>query len=466
MSSTRKSKLLKNTAIIGFGSLFAKGISFVLLPFYTIYLSPSQYGTLDLITSYIAYIAPIFTLQLEWALFRFLIDARGDSGRIKAIISNVLYVVVPILTVVSLAAILLNLYVDSSYILPSAALVVSTVLLNLSLQCARGLGKNKQYAIASILSAVTLAVLFFVFVVLMGMGLIGVLLASAVAAGVACGYIFFSVRLYRYLDISARDAKLQKQLLGYATPLIPEIAAWWVVNVSDRTIITWVLGAAANGIYAVANKYALIFNVIFGIFHMSWTEQASIHINDKDRDSFFSDIHNSALWLFGSLGLLMIAVCPLVFPLIINQEFSDALLYIPILVIANLFYALASIYGAIYVAKRKTRQIARTTIIASIVNIAINLVLIHLIGVFAAALSTLVGYLMLAAYRHFDTQKYVSINYNKRTILSLGLLYIYSLTLYYLGDKIGSVISTTTITLFLAIFNRRYLLSLKQKLGG
>ena len=55
----------------------------------------------------------------------------------------------------------------------------------------------------------------------------------------------------------------------YSIPLVPNGISWWIVNVSDRTIITAIIGTAANGIYAVSNKFPTILSSLLGIFNLS-----------------------------------------------------------------------------------------------------------------------------------------------------------------------------------------------------
>ena len=80
---------------------------------------------------------------------------------------------------------------------------------------------------------------------------------------------------------------MQKELIAFSWPLVPSAASWWFIRTFDRTLITVIAGVAANGAYAVANKYSMIFTALYAIFDMSWTESASEHINSKDRDKFF-----------------------------------------------------------------------------------------------------------------------------------------------------------------------------------
>lgn len=134
------------------------------------------------------------------------------------------------------------------------------------------------------------------------------------------------------------------------------------------------INTAANGIYAVASKYSAILNSFNGIFSMSWTEAASMHIDAPDRDKFFSQVANAAVRLFGAMGLGLIAIMPLVFPLMVSKEFSDAYLYVPIMVISVFFNVIVSIYSAVYVAKKEDQAgdeyLARLVVINIVLTIA------------------------------------------------------------------------------------------------
>ena len=67
---SRQSTLMKNTAIILFGKVCTQLISYLLLPLYTTVLSTEEYGTVDLLITYVTLIAPVVTLQMEAAVFR------------------------------------------------------------------------------------------------------------------------------------------------------------------------------------------------------------------------------------------------------------------------------------------------------------------------------------------------------------------------------------------------------------
>ena len=89
---SKKKNLMKNTIIIFVGKLCTQLISFFLLPLYTGYLTTSDYGIVDLITTYVTLLVPLITMELEMSIFRFLVDARGKDKDIKTLMSNNFYI--------------------------------------------------------------------------------------------------------------------------------------------------------------------------------------------------------------------------------------------------------------------------------------------------------------------------------------------------------------------------------------
>ena len=123
---SRQSTLMKNTAIILFGKVCTQLISYLLLPLYTTVLSTEEYGTVDLLITYVTLIAPVITLQMESAVFRFLIDVRSDKTAASRIITNSLACLLGTLGIFAAAYAVLNCFVAYAYALPFAACVVAS----------------------------------------------------------------------------------------------------------------------------------------------------------------------------------------------------------------------------------------------------------------------------------------------------------------------------------------------------
>lgn len=463
---SRETNLIKSTLIIGFGKISTQFVAFFLLPLYTYFLTPSEFGIVDLIVVYLTLLVPTLTLQLEMALFRFLVDARKSEDQKVLVISNVLYIVATLLLPIIIGFLVLGILFKFEYfdemLLASLALLVS----NLFLQIARGIGDNKNFALASIVIGLTTAATAVLFIAYLGMRVEGMLLSIATANILGAVFLFARLRLYRYMKLGLRDKVLQREILGYSIPLVPNGAAWWVINVSDRTIITIMISTAANGIYAVSSKYASVFSSIFSIFSMSWTESASLHIDAKDRDKFFSNVSNSAIRLFGALGLGLISAIPFIFPWLVNESFGEAYLYVPILVLAAFFNAVVGLYSAVYIAKKLTKQVMNTSLVAAGINIVLTVGLIPFFGLYAAAIATALAFLVMAIFRHYDIKKYVKITYEKNVFVILGFLYAVIMGLYYMDAMWASVVGLIVAIVAAYWLNRKEATKIKAMILG
>ena len=462
----KKKELAKNTIIIFLGKVCTQLISFLLLPLYTSYLITEEYGFVDLVTTYVTLIVPIITMELEMSVFRYLVDCRKDKDEKKRVFSNNFIILLASLGIFIVLYLIVSCFWKFDYrYLILFDIVICTFSGNF-LQIARGVGKTIDYAISCIITGVSTILLNILLIVVFKLGAFGMITSMAVANGLGAVYLFIRLKMWQYIDFKKKDKKLIKEMYKYSIPLVPNGISWWIVNVSDRTIITAILGAAANGIYAVSNKFPTILSSLLGIFNLSWSESAALHINSPDRDEFFSDVCNTMTKLFTCLGVGMIAVMPFVFPLLVNHSYDEAFYYIPILVLGSVFNVVICLYSAVYIAKKMTKQVAMTSIIGAVINLVVNLVLIRYIGLFAAALSTAISYFVMMMYRHFDLKKYMTITYEKGLVIKTVLIFVFAIVLYYQRNIWLDLVSLVVVVIYAVLMNKSFLKASCQTVCG
>lgn len=459
---SKKMELLKNTVILLIGKASSQIVSFLLLPLYTYVLSTSDYGTVDLFITYIGLLVPLITLQLESAVFRFLIDERENSEGKKRIISNVSITTIILLMIGLIIYIPIVVLFNFKYKTYVLICIVTTIFSNILLQMARGLGDNTKYSIACVITGISNIIFNLLFLLVFKTGASGVLLASSISNLLCSIYIFYSKKIYKYIEKKCISKKEVKDILSYSLPLVPNSIIWWIINVSDRTIITFFIGAAANGVYAISNKFSALFINIYNVFNMSWTESAAMHIESDDKDSFFSDTFRTTIKLFSCIGMVIIAIIPFIFKILIGEDYNDAYKYIPLLIIGSLFNIVVSFIGGIYVAKKLTKQVTLTSFFSGLINIVINIVFIKNIGIYAAAISTIVAFASMSVYRIIDVQKYIKLKIETRTILRICIMFIIICMLYYKNQFIYSIINIVIVIIYSLIENKNILFSIKD----
>ena len=451
---SREKVLIKNTGIITVGRVCTQMISFFLLPLYTAVFSTTEYGIVDLFNTIVALLVPILTIQIEQALFRFLIDARGnEEDKTKLITSAFTLVVIGIVTY-TVIFMCIAPFISNEYKYYLLINVFATILSTLMLQVARGLGNNTQYSIGSFIVAGFTVILNVLFIVVLELGVSGMFLAIFIANMLATIYLLLSKKTYKYIVPKMFSSKLLKAMVKYAAALIPNAISWWIINVSDRTIISTILSVAANGIYAAANKFSGMYINAYNIFNVAWTESAAVHINDQDKDEYFSKTINTAFKVFGCFALIIIGVTPFIFPMLINAKFGEAYNQIPLLMLSSLFNVGVGLISAIYVAMKRTKDISKTSFFAAVINIVVNVALIKYIGLYAASLSTAVAYLAMFIYRGIDCRKYVKVKWDTKMLVSMFIAFVATFIMYYINTNWLNVVMLVSVVMFSVLYNK------------
>ena len=184
-----------------------------------------------------------------------------------------------------------------------------------------------------------------------------------------------------------------------------------------------------------------------------------MHINSPDRDEFFSDITNTVIKLFTSMGAGMIACMPFIFPLFIHPQYNEAYQYIPFLVLGTVFNVALCLYSQVYLAKKLSEKVAFTAVLGAIINIVINVLFIRKIGLYAAALSTAISYFIMMVYRHIDLKKYINITIEKGLIIKTIILFTFAIVLYYQNNLYLNIINLLVVCIYAVIINKTILLS-------
>lgn len=446
--------LLKNTAIVSIGKIATQFITFFLLPIYTAVLTNEEYGVVDLLNTLTSLLLPIATLQIEQGVFRYLVDCREEKEKQTKIITTVFRFMIIQAIIYITIFLCISGFINNTYKYFLAGNLLACMFSTILLQVCRGLGDNKTYAFGSFISGVVTVILNVIFIVVFNLGAYGMLAATFIANILCAIYILFSKKIYKYIKIKEYDNKILKDMIRYSVPLVPNMISWWIVDASDRTIISTVLGIGKNGIYSAANKFTSVFASLYSVFNLTWTESAAININSPDKDEFFSKILDVTLRFFGSLAMGIIAFMPFVFSILINEKFAEAYYQIPILMVGSMFNVLVSFIGSIYVAKKITKEIAKTSVFAAIINITINLACIKWIGLYAASISTLIAYFSMFIYRYIDSRKYVKLNVNKGIVISMLLLSIISIIIYYTENQILQIGNALLVAIYTIVINK------------
>ncbi len=411
---SRESSLAKNTVVLSLGTFLPKIASFITLPLLTGFLTKDEYGTYDTIIVLVSLLLPALTLQIQTAAFRFLIEVKNDRKSVSAITTTIYTFIIPI-ALIALIILYFCLYkLDVPLRLSICFYFFIDLLVNTTRQIARGIAKNLKYSISAIISSLGQLILVVLLVWKMRQGLLGGIAALAGAELISFIYLFFGAGLSAQISPKQISLDLLKQMLKYSWPMVPNSMSMWVMRMSDRLVIMAVMGPAANAVYAAANKIPQLLTIAQNTFTMAWQENASIVSKDKDADSYYTKMFRLMFDLMAGFMGAIIAVTPILFPILIRGDYGEAYIQITILIMSMFFLSMSSYLGGLYVAFMQTKSVGITTAVAAGINLVVDIALIHHVGLFAASGSTLVSYIFLFFFRLIDVQKYVKLNYDIR----------------------------------------------------
>ena len=401
----REKALVKNSFIISIGTFLPKLVSLITLPIVTAGLNKAEYGTYDLITTLVSCVLPAVTLQIHAAAFRFLVDARDHKQETERIISSLFFYIfsasavslIAVFFILHRLSILLRLMICLYFFLDTIVLALRQVI--------RGISKNMVYSISTVVQAVTEMLLVVVSIKYADMGLIGLLLSFNIAFLAGNVVLIIGGSVFSHIKIRQIRKAYIVDMLKYSWPLVPAVLSDWVLSISDRTVITAFISIEATAIYGVANKIPSLLNLIKTTFTYAWQENASISSDNADKNKYYSSIFQYIYNITVGATAMLIAGTPILFKLFIKGDYSEAYPQIPILFMGFFFSLLSSFYGGIYVANKKTLSMGVTTFVAAVINLTIDLLLIKLIGIYAASISTVAGYLFLFIFRTVDLHK-------------------------------------------------------------
>ncbi len=447
--------LAKNTFILFVGTFFLKATQYLLLPLYTVFLSTAEYGEVELVNTFVSLLVPIVGLQIDQGVFRFLIDSRkNETGSDRLISTSLAFVVVSSLFF-SGAMGIINIFIKYEFMWLLILNMVFSGLSSLVMQITRGLGSNKDYSLANIITAIITAMFNILFVLSFKMGANGMLYGTAIGYAVGIIYLFMRLDIFKYLSIRNIDKKSFRKLVKYSLPMVPNSLSWWVFSSSDRVVVSNFINVSATGILSVAYKFSTIGLLVFNVFNMSLTESISLNIEEDDVGDYYNKVFNVISQIFTSIGGILIAAMPFIFGLLVSEDFNEAYNLIPIAIAATTLQVYAGILGVMYIAKGNTNSIAVTSIIAAVINIVTDIAMIDYIGIFAAVVSTVLSFLALVAYRLIDiSKKYVKIKMDYKLVINFILCFGVILGLFYVNNLYSNIINIGLAFGLFVLFNK------------
>lgn len=459
-------RLMSHTAVIAMGQMGSKILVYLLVRLYTSVLTKEEYSIASNITDIATLLIPLVSLGIGEAVFRFAMDKNYEAREVFSQGFAILGMGLGLLPL--LVLVLYNIPYFTPYVWLIVGYVLASAIHTNCSQFIRSQAMFRLYALQGILN--TLFTIGFNLFFLLGLkiGVVGYVISVAVADLCTSVFLMFAARLWRYIDFGCLKKSTFRSMLIYSLPLIPTTISWWVTNVSDRYMITFMKSDAVNGLYAAAYKIPTLLMVLIGIFNNAWKYSAVSERGSGEHQRFFSNVYRS----FGA-SIFCVSGGIVVFSKVLSRmmfgaEFRAAWVYIPILTLAMAFSALSSFTGTIFIVEKKSRLSLLTALAGAVLNVALNLLLIPRFdhpdtAAMGAALATFASYFVMFLLRLYFSRRLIG--YDPALVATnLNFLIVTALALVVTLEVKGWIPMAAAGLLLLALVNLPTLIRSVKKL--
>ena len=432
------------------GTFGSKVIYFLLVPFYSFFLSKSDLGLYDIILASLTILTPIITIQVSDAVYRELHDPTKQSLKsAKAFSSGLSVIFFGLLIFVFIAFISNNLFANKIFY--ELVLIQSSFTLYIFFQQSlRGLSLNKEYALMGTMNAFLLILFSIIFIYFSIIELRNIILAIACAQFISIIFAIYKINFFKLFEIKNISKAKVYELINYSFPLLPNTLSWWLIDLGSRYIILLFIGIEENGLYAVAARYAGIIALVNSIFILSWQDYV---INSKSKISLNTNYFSSYLNFFIAfqigLVILLTSFSNELIYFTTPADFHNAAKYLPILLISSALASFCGFYGAFYLKEKRTKKIFTTTLIGSIINIAFCIVFINYLGLYAVAVASFVGFLITFLLRSRDFE--LKVDVKNFAFLLLGYILVFYITQFTESTNLRLIFIAVALISFILI---------------
>lgn len=418
----------QHTLVFGMGGMLQQALGYVLLPVYTRYLTPADYGVLNLLLIAGSLLSAMVVSSVGPALFRSYYDYQSQRDR-AMVVSTALFLSLGLSGILlilgfNLSRLLAVLLTGDSQWSGLIRLVLLTSMLNnmnvIALAVFRAQKWSGRYVLVSMASMLIGGGATGYLIVLRHLGISGVIFGSLIGSLVSSIASLWLIRHHLCAAISMVEIG---KMLRYGLPLVPENLLGFGLNSVDRLIIQHYLGPAAVGLYALGRRLGQIVQVLF-VQPYSLIEGPVVLSmeNDVQAKKFYARLLTYYLCIgaFISIGVSLLARD--VLRIMAEASYWSASTIVPWVCIGAVLYGLRGLIGVGLGLKRKTVWFPIALTIGGIVGVGLMFAIVLPLGINGIAIAVAVSSLITCLVRYWAGQRIYPIAFEGIRILKLVLV--------------------------------------------
>jgi hypothetical protein len=304
-------RLAKQSAIYGLGSMVSRLLAVLLLPLYTHYLTPSDYGKVAILTAWSAVLVIVLRAGISTAFFRFYFDAEDDAGRTRVVRTS-FWFTMTMATAGLVVGLVLAGPISAAFDDVGAGLVRAAfvgIWAQMNYEQLTSLFRVEQralgFGLASLANVLVTVVAMVVFVAVLHWHALGLIVGNFTGTLA----IYLVLLAYRRYQLGLEfDRHLLREMNGFGMPLVPSALALWAINFVDRFLVLWLKGKDAVGVYTIGVQVSSAIVFLLFAFRTAWPAYAySIKEDDEAKLTYGFVLTYLAFitcWISTALGVL------------------------------------------------------------------------------------------------------------------------------------------------------------------
>jgi O-antigen/teichoic acid export membrane protein len=448
-------RLAKNTLTYGVGQVLNRFISFLLLPVFTSYLTPTDYGIISILGLLTLVSTSVFSLGFGAASGICYFEGNNQERKETTIWTALIILLVSVSILAMLGTVFArqiswvafqafdyHYLVTISLLSTCLSILITPFMLYLQFE-----ERAKTFVALTVVSTLTSIGLSIVMVVVLRKGVQGLIEGRLVAQGI--GLVLYLLPVVSKLTFRFSWG-IGKELLRLGVPLIPSFASIFVLQQMNRYILQWFGGLEAVGIYTIGFNIGFVMSLFVTGFANAWYPYYMSFIDKQDEARLlFGRILTYYVFGFGALSLLFYFAAKPVVMVMTQPAFHEANKVVGLSASAQFLNGVFTILlPGIYFSK-EVKYVSAIQAAAAFIAVGLNLLLIPMFGLLGAAIALMLGFLAMVilqqAWNFKRRHEYLKIQYEWGRILLFALMYFGCMVLM-IWDRGFSLLSEVAIS--------------------
>lgn len=413
----------KETLIYGTSTIVARLLNFFLVPLYTYFLAPQDYGVVATVFAFMAFINIVYQYGMDQAYFRYAKENKTKelfATPLIAIFTSGIFLSVILCLISAPIAAFLGIGAKYGNLIKLACFVMALDALNIvPFAKLRFDHKPWQFMLTRTASIVVNVIGNILVLAYFKSGVEGIFIAG-IFASLTSLLLLLPMTLKNF--VLHFDKDLFKKMFLFSWPFIPAGMASILVNVIDKPLLTHLVGLKAVGIYQANFKIGVFMMLVVSMFDQAWRPFFNQYSYEENAKELFAQIFTYftavTTWIFLGLTFLMplIIKTPFFNHYLIAPAYWDGIKIIPLVLAGYLFYGFYINFMVAPFITKKTRILMWITLLGAAGSILTNLTLVPVFGIIGAGWAIFVSYIIMAGSLFIFLQKNYPIKYEYKKV--------------------------------------------------